>query len=48
LAVHRKPGVEELILRQNETMLRRANLSNEKLAKHLAGVRELLSYVSAQ
>lgn len=34
---------EEFILRQNETMLRRANVSSEKLETDLAGVRELLS-----
>jgi uncharacterized protein len=34
---------EEFILRQNETMLRRANVSGEKLEKDLAGVRALLT-----
>jgi uncharacterized protein len=34
---------EQFILRQNESMLRRANVSGDKLEKALAGVRELVS-----
>jgi uncharacterized protein len=38
---------EDFILRQNETMLRRANVSGEKLEKGLAGVRELVAILRA-